>query len=155
MRYHEIINEGRDAPLFHSTNLVAAPDIIRSDSLSDHTGQGINGKVEQGVSLTRNYFHSLKAEVIFVLDQAMMRRDGIKLSPVLCRGSKRYSPYDQDDQRGRECEEFAHGTIQHLHRYIIKIVITPKGRAFQQHLQGRSNFDGASLTPLLDHPKLA
>ena len=53
MKIQEILTEGRDAPLYHATDVKSAQLILSSNIMEPRTDQYVNGKQIYGVSLTR------------------------------------------------------------------------------------------------------
>lgn len=52
--------EGRDAPLYHGTNIIDIGNIIKDSSINGETYLKVNNKEYKGVSLTRDYKTALK-----------------------------------------------------------------------------------------------
>ena len=141
MRFHEMLTEGRDAPLYHATTVKAALEIIRNDRIEARTPQLIGGrrgkrikmaKSErygqtygykmsggerlEGVSLTRSYefaLNWLRSDVVFVLDQQALGQRN-KIIPV---DHTNNGPYDYDGigfEHMEQAEEFVVGPITSL-----------------------------------------
>jgi hypothetical protein len=135
MKINEIINEGRDASLYHG---LASADrvkfVLGNDKLVPYSNVTIAGKKPfQAISLTRNK-HLAYGYVVLELDQAKLAQRH-KMSPVDQNPAKSKVSPDPDrhskgmfgNDKGKEeyfQEEIVVGTIEPLHKYIkcIKIV---------------------------------
>jgi len=138
-----ILNEGRDAPLYHATKAINALSIIQSDTLQVSTEHELDGRMVKGVSLTRSFEfakHWRNAEVIFEIDQR-------KLSQM-----KRIFPVDffSDNvpsharRKGgfAEAEEFVVGKIHPLSKSLKGIHITFKTqRAMEEDIDDFYDFN--------------
>lgn len=124
MRYRELLFEGRDAPLFHGTDLVSAISITRHNQID------ANQQYEhhpRGVSLARDYlvarafgtYFDRVVPVVFVLDQQQLLNSNLKLRPY--RDTSEPGVY-----RERESEELVLGDIASLDRYLISINVDMK-----------------------------
>jgi hypothetical protein len=123
MRWSDIICEGRDAPLYHATDAMRAANILALNRMKAATGS--SQAHVNGVSLTRDRtfaHHWWQADwantgrVVFVLDQARMVQDGLKLQPERHENVKRYG--------GDQSEEFLVGPMNDVDRYLVAIEIT-------------------------------
>jgi hypothetical protein len=148
MRIHDILTEGRDAYLFHGTDLVSALDIISDNSISSSSQYEHN---PTGVSLSRDYvlardfgtYFERQFPVVFVLDQQKLvrsrhkilpRRDSYPKGEVVPAGttgkyiekSGQHTVDNSPVYRGREAEEMVLADISPLSQYLVSINIAPK-----------------------------
>jgi hypothetical protein len=125
----DVLDEGRDASLFHGTKIhILMQDILPSNTLLDRTfhnkkrlmKQLKDYNYEQGVSLTRGFdFAARWGEAIIELDQTKLVYNH-QLIPVdyfekLTRGMR--------PPAGNEKEEFVIGPIKNLKKYIKAIYV--------------------------------
>lgn len=136
MRIHEIITEGRDAPLYHSTRMHRALDILETNVLLDKT----EALGRTGVSLTRDWRMAWRwADVIFVFDQPKLQSRH-RLVPFSFYGTKneynrptylhQKGPLNGERNTREEYEEFCIGPINNLSTYIDKIFLM--GRRYDE-----------------------
>lgn len=161
MRWHEIISEGRDAPLFHGTSAYNAVEIISQNGIAAKTQQLPDGggrrpfpkEAVSGVSLSRSIQSAAVfafSGVIFELDQSKLVR-AHRLEPMDYWGftPDRYRTQGRRQGEFAEAEEFVVGPIPRLDRYLIAIHIL---KPTWERLKKASNAD--RFAPLLDHPLL-
>lgn len=149
--FAQFITEGRDAPLFHATDVSGASNIVRTDVIeartfqrTDYSGPGAwSNKNEpaayreySGVSLsrsrkyaTRYAFHekNFNTVIIFELDQRKLAQTH-KIIPYNYYGAG-LNQYNQGKARIQnpwehhmnEQEEYVIGAIKNLNRYILKL----------------------------------
>jgi len=160
MRYFEIINEGRDAPLYHGTGFSNAIEIIKHDEIKARTNHADRfGTVVTGVSLSRSQEISFDfGQVIFVIDQRKLAQNH-KLVPIEywwipTRSPK--SPTTRSKGRsshtvtsGNEAEEFCIGSIKPLKRFLISILMKQKSLASLKQAQEVTDLN---IDLLLNHP---
>lgn len=150
MRWHDIITEGRDAPLFHGTAPQTAELIIRHDGINANTEHDMIE--EPGISLSREMRVSTRfGPVIFQLDQRKLAQ---RYKIVPWDYFVNQIDYDEEmavsrrQEEYNEAEEFLIGSITRLDRYLQAIWFDAKAHAFW-------STQGAKQVPyLLDHPKL-
>lgn len=115
--------EGRDAYLFHGTDLVSAIQILKTNSL-EGTQQYEHNPL--GVSLTRDYriardfgtYWERQFPVVFVLDQQKLVRSRHKLLP-------RRDTYDSGTRAPDEAEEMVLGNLSPLSSFLISVNVHP------------------------------
>lgn len=115
----EVLTEGRDAYLFHGTDLLSAISIIRDNKI--RAGQHYEHHTP-GVSLTRDYliardfgtYWERQCPIVFVFDQQKLVQSRMKVQPY--RDTSEPGVY-----RDREAEELIHGDIDNLSQYLISI----------------------------------
>lgn len=152
----QFLEEGRDAPLYHATNIGAFIDILKLNRLEGktiHSARGIRPNLkhkhqqqhDNGVSLTRNFEFAMKwGSVIFVLDQRKLAQKH-KLVPL----DWAYE-FDSEAMRG-EMEEFVIGDINNLNRYLIgvNVLVNKEGLKYRDY---RGNIQ--QILRLLEKKKL-
>jgi len=165
MRYFEIINEGRDAPLYHGTGFYNAIEMIKRDRIEARTSHFAPqlGMLRQmqipGVSLSRSRTVAFEfGPAVLVLDQRKLVQTH-KLVPIEYWWhperssdipSKRSKGNTIEDQ-GTEAEEFCIGEIKPLTRFLISILMEQKSlRALKNQL----SWTDVATEPLLKHPLL-
>ena len=164
MKYLEIINEGRDAPLYHGCSFFAATSIIQHDEIwagTQHSSDKLymDGEDEEifGVSLSRS--KSLSANfgpVVFEIDQRRLAQtrkivplDYWSASNPRKPSLRGHNPHPGGDRY--EFEEFCLGHIQPLSRYLLAIHMTPSGvKQAERHYAGKMEL----IEPILQHPLL-
>lgn len=134
MRLADIIREGRDAPLYHSTLLPAAVAILRDGFIrrfpTDH-----GGITTHGVSLTRDprlrygnngSFPTTRGrgQVQFVVDQAAVARR-FKMTPFSWEGALGQRTWTPPHKQRGEAEELVHSDIPVTARFVRQIIIEP------------------------------
>lgn len=148
MNFKEYLEEGRDAPLFHGTDIYAAKSILEDNEISASTLQpekdilGKNNKKKatrtsakftdtdedsvHGVSLTRRikYAHKRAEELssfitIFELDQRKLVQRH-KIVPF----NYHSIFYDKPQNSRYEAEEFVVGPIKNIDKYIKRVYIS-------------------------------
>jgi hypothetical protein len=97
------------------------------------------GKQVKGVSLTRSYEFAMhwKGDVIFVLDHARLARD-FKITPtdhVHGADWDYYSPgsVNMRDEWYQQYEEFLHGPLKNLNRYLVSVNVANPTPEFVEH----------------------
>lgn len=153
MRYLDIINEGRDAPLYHGTGIGAAILILQSNKIIARTEQdsrflagyglksvklpqGFDDSPVQGVSLSRSKaFAETFGEIVFELDQRKLAQTNKIVPYDFWSAAAPKNDPSQRSQRGYgirkyEYEEFCVGPIDPLSRYLIAIYMTQKKHDF-------------------------
>jgi hypothetical protein len=123
MRYHDILSEGRDAYLFHGTDLVGAIEILRSNKLIGTQQYSHN---PFGVSLTRDYriardfatYWERQFPVVFVLDQRKLVQSRAKLLP-------RRDSFESGYVPPREAEKMILGDLHNLSEFLISVNVHP------------------------------
>jgi hypothetical protein len=179
LTFEEYLLEGRDAPLYHATNIANAGYIVAQNRIAAKTGHTIHPehltnpkyynsyKEISGVSLTRNIEYAKKymeqekgtyQYLIFELDQRKLSHN-YKMVPVnyYASGVKQFSP----DAKTRtnpnvpyylspnEYEEYVIGPIKNLEKVLNKIII-PNQITWREYFE-------ESILPneiLTKHPKL-
>jgi hypothetical protein len=168
MKWDEIINEGRDAPLYHGTSTDTAISILQADSISamtqhDALAVGRSAPVF-GVSLTRDIRTALDiGQVCFEVSQTKLTQNR-KLIPIdftpfnpshtwsvhnprssaLTKRAQGSNPHGDRFEH----EEFCVGAIAPLNRYLVAIHVIRK------HLSQIERKYGRQAAILLDHPLL-
>jgi hypothetical protein len=166
MFIHEILCEGRDAPLYHGTTFGGALLILKQNKMADRTSHS-NMDLDDinGVSLSRSprIAHGFGA-VVFVLDQRRLSHN-YKISPVDYwdtdekKSFYEPTPYTREGEY-TEAEEFVIGPINNVSRYIIRLemVMTQYERMMKHviyHIDHPEEFDGPhQYSPIFDHPLL-
>ena len=164
INFKQYLEEGRDAPLYHSTQVKNAAKILKNNSLKPLTTQEfatkhnkeISNKTLKGVSLTRslNFAHEYWDGIIFELDQSkLVHNHQIVPFNYFASGVEKTSknPARFSDKKYRdmnEFEEFVVGEIKPLSRYITKVICT--SRVFEN----LSNFADDEVAIIINHPKL-
>lgn len=135
MRLLELL-EGRDAPLYHATDLFTALRILEDNKLVGNTSHTIEDNTYNGVSLTRskNFANSWVYNthgypgVIFILDQNKISRTN-KIIPIDYFVINPDTPRGLDTRSARrhgkfaEAEEFVVGDINNLSNCLVGIEI--------------------------------
>jgi hypothetical protein len=153
-----MLNEGRDAPLYHGTHFGAALQIIsenRIDATVIHdiplavplATKGVYKNIysENGVSLSRLSI-LLAGPVLFVIDQQKLSQTK-KLYPIDYWVSSGGSRRPKSNNK-YEAEEFLVGPLYPLDKYLLAIETTKE--AIENF---KRNYKNTDLTPLLEHPK--
>jgi hypothetical protein len=142
MRYFEIINEGRDAVLYHGTGLSKIFGILKTNTLNANTqhdmkdyGKGYYGTQKlNGVSLTRSKKIAEKfGDIILEIDQIKLSQNK-RIIPIDYFASGQYyasGQYDLNTETARsknatnfvEAEDFVVASITHLPKYLIAVNI--------------------------------
>jgi len=134
MRIFEIIQEGRDAPLYHAAGFSTAVAIIKSNQLRGY---------DAPISLTRSrrfaqfWNESHGGGVVFVLDQTRLSQT-FRVKPGALGGRPRRHEAEETVDRLTP--------IKPLDRYLVSIEITPENLS---KIQLNPSFDA-----LLEHPLL-
>lgn len=118
MSYVQLL-EGRDAYLFHGTDLLGAIGIIRDNTINaaqhyEHHTPGVSLAREYVVARDFGSYWERQCPVVFVINQQKIVQSRMKIAPYR----------DTDDQgqpRDRESEELIHGPIQNLNQYLISV----------------------------------
>jgi hypothetical protein len=163
MRFSEIINEGRDAPLYHGTSRQIALAIIMQGKVRARTEQKLHKTWDDptlGVSLTRDLRVALEkfGPVVFQFDQTRLVQR-MKVIPWDYWGSG-YEVRDVAGTRRQgqyaEAEEFVVGDIPFS--LVTAILMTENTR---RHIQSEDRINGQETgsegglyAPLLRHPLL-
>jgi hypothetical protein len=155
LKYWLQLVEGRDAPLYHATDLASAELILRSDKLEARTDQRVGNKTVWGVSLTRTpNFTDMWAKVkygkdatiaSFVLDQRKIVQSNkiVPLDwfqtydPAIVRmelDGKAFGdiPYQRRQFPHMKDEEFVLGDIRNLKRKLLRIILSKRAAAIVQ-----------------------
>lgn len=130
MKFKQFLEEGRDAHLYHATNMSALVSMLKEDKISGHTihsARGIRPNLkhkhqrqhDNGVSLTRYFEYAMTwGPVVLVLDQRKLAQKH-KIVPV----DWYYDTSDHSVMYREEAEEFVIGDIKNLKRYLLGIQI--------------------------------
>jgi len=162
INFKQYLEEGRDAPLYHTTEIETATSIIKDDLIKPFTTQSfatkrnekISYKFVKGVSLTRslNFAKAFRGEyvIIFEFDQSkLVHNHQIVPFNFFAAGAEAHgsdSPArfsKKEDNILNEHEEFLVGPIKNVNKYITKIIVTPS--VFSQL---------STFKNILNHPKL-
>lgn len=161
------LNEGRDAPLFHGTEINAACHIILDGKIDASQQYEHN---PEGVSLSRDYttafnfgtYWERSFPVVFVFDQQRLVRAPLKILP-------RRDTYDSGTVAPHEAEEMVLSDLP-LEPYLISINISPEeietalngqfGKDYLEYLQSEGwpqlteETWRENIERLAQHPKL-
>jgi len=168
MRYFEIINEGRDAPLYHGSGIGAAISILKGneiwaatqheESRLNNLGNNINSEPVFGVSLSRNREMAFGfGDVVFMIDQTKLSQR-YKIIPFDYWSAgiahNRYIKTKRSDSVNNlgdryEYEEFCVGSITPLNRYLMAILMTQKKYSYIEN-----NYSIKDTEILIKHPLL-
>lgn len=140
MRYHELVESSRSAPLFHFMDERKAFDVFANDAMPGRWKHRIPGMGEvMGNSFTRNKSFKFHARPVrLVMNQARLAQR-YKMVPLdgelIFRHTNQWAPRDghRDRMMNRKsqplAEEFVVGDIQPLHVFIDRIELT-NGNAY-------------------------
>jgi len=139
MRYTEILNEGRDAPLYHWMDDEKVYKVLKNDALKPLFKHKLIKQMGMGISMTRNknYKHDWAGNTIcrLTFNQARLAHDHriipvdahhIRLTPKqFARDydpsmTDRNSPYTKNDN-SQMAEEYVLGEVKPLHKYVTEI----------------------------------
>lgn len=113
-----LLKEGRDAPLYHGTEIVSSINILNKNVIHANTLHYISKIPYNGVSLTRSINFAKKwGSVIFELDQTLLSYSN-KIIPIGVYGSRKSGE--------GEYEEFVINDIKPLDKYLKSIYIRQK-----------------------------
>lgn len=138
----EVIEEGRDAPLYHATKVEKLISIAQTNTIKDTTihprKKLAMGRVKddiamlKGVSLTRSiHFARFWAPIVFELDQRALSYN-YKFAPTnfFQRIFTKGTPDSKRAAEPNEFEEFVIGPIKNLDRYVKSVFIDFKSSKF-------------------------
>ena len=120
-----VMLEGRDAPLYHGTQISNFIDILKTDALKP--GRAYNRDIKAGrehgsISLSRNKNAATEyGDVVFTLDQSKLS-DNYKITPVGDFENKYDTTHARKINNGK-AEEIITEPITPLHKYLKKIEI--------------------------------
>ena len=158
---YELLNEAREADLYHSTNLFSLINILDKNKILAYTSSKINGAEKFGVSLTRDLefaknwrmnYQLGDGSVILIIDQEKLHRDfGKKLRPVDYyqttpgrgftqpnRKEKSNRKMPDNSQIQFEAEEFLMSELKPLKKYLKGIYLSKTALAdYKSRLQDK------------------